>query len=672
MKQGFILYPFSAIVGQEKMKRALLINAVDFRIGGLLVRGERGTGKSTAARALADLLPQIEAVADCPFSCNPHNEDEMCSSCLSRWRNGEPLPIATLRKRFVTLPLNASEDRVVGTLDLERAVKEGVKDFEPGILADANRSMLYVDEVNLLEDHIVDILLDAAAMGVNIIEREGVSYSHPSCFIMVGTMNPEEGDLRPQLEDRFGLCVEVAGEKDSASRIEVIRRRQRFLDDPQNFRAEFHPQQEELCRLILRAREHLPKVEIPEAILDLVTRIAVELGVCGHRADISTCQAARALAALEGSMRVEETHIREAAGMAFLHRMRKTPFDDQLNGLERLERVFERKGKLIDLPFQDVSATTTKGEDVQSLSYSTSEKPAASVNGDSSEIPPDEYDTPALNGLAARVMRNASGKRTSTATESYNGRRVGYRIPQPDEDIDTGNLAVEATIRAAAARSAVKDVPFSIQKEDLRTAIRRRKVGNLILFILDASASMGCHERIASTKQVVSHLLVDAYQKRDRVGLITFRDESAQLVLAPTSSIQLAKLRIKDLATGGATPLTHGLAMGLQVAKRELRRDANIIPLLVLITDGYGNVGYAAGNPLRESIELAEKIREENLSCVVFDTSGNSLSAKTGRPSMAQARRIADALGGEYFRLASFQPQEILTRLEKPLGNGRL
>jgi magnesium chelatase subunit D len=668
MKQGFILYPFSAIVGQAKMKRALLINAVDPRVGGLLIKGERGTGKSTAARALADLLPEIETVADCPFSCNPHSEKEMCVSCLDRHRKGEPLPIHTRPMRFVTLPLNASEDRVVGTLDLERAMKEGVKDFDAGILADANRSLLYVDEVNLLDDHIVDVLLDAAAMGVNIVEREGVSYSHPSSFIMVGTMNPEEGELRPQLEDRFGLCVEVLGEKASEDRIEVIRRRQRFLEDPMLFRSSFEPSQERLRCEMLRARELLPSIELPDAIMELVAHIAIELGVCGHRADIATCQAARALAALEGRTVIGEDHIREAAEMALVHRLRKTPFDDQLKDLERLDRIIERKGKLIDLPLQDNLPTAAPAADASSVAANGSEsQPAVALDERCAAAASRELETPSLQGLAAKVSRMANGKRSSAVSETGGGRRVGHRLPRPDEEVAAGNLAIDATLHAAAARNAGSDQPLSVHKEDLRASIRRRKVGNLILFILDASASMGCHERIETTKKVVTQLLVDAYQKRDRVGLISFRDEGAQLVLNPTSSVQLANLRIKDLATGGATPLNHGLAMGLLVAKRELRRDPDIGPLLVLITDGHGNVGYASDNPLRESIELAEKIRSQDISCLVFDTSPGTTRTKAGRAAPSHARRIADAMGAEYHHLSSFQPQEMLDRLGKHL-----
>jgi magnesium chelatase subunit D len=667
MKQDFILYPFSAIVGQEKMKRALLINAVDPRIGGLLIKGERGTGKSTAARALADLLPEIDTVADCPFSCNPHDEDEMCTSCRERWRGREPLPVSSRPMRFVTLPLNASEDRVVGTLDLERAVREGVKDFETGILADANRSLLYVDEVNLLDDHIVDILLDAAAMGMNIVEREGVSYSHPSSFIMVGTMNPEEGELRPQLEDRFGLCVEVCGEKEAADRMEVIRRRQRFLDDPRLFRSSFEPAQQLLRSEVLRSRELLPGIELTDNAIELVTRIAVELGVCGHRADIAICQAARALSALEGSTSIGEEHIREAAEMALLHRLRKNPFDNQLKDLERLDRIIARKGRLIDLPLQDNMAADFISAEAQPVASDDAESLRAAGSERCTQASSEDFEVPSLQTLAAKTARAASGKRTNAIVETGGGRRVGHRIPRPDEAVGADNLAVGATLRAAAGRSAGGDQPFSIRKEDLRASIRRRKTGNLVLFILDASASMGCHERIEATKKVINQLLTDAYQKRDRVGLISFRDEGAQLVLNPTSSVQLADLRIKDIATGGATPLNHGLAMGMLVSRRELRRDPDITPLLVLITDGHGNVGYASDNPLRESLDLAEKIRAQSMSCVVFDTSATNLRTKAGRASPTHARRIADAMGAEYYHLSNLRPQEMLERLEKHL-----
>lgn len=663
-----LLYPFSAIVGQEKLKRALLINAVDPRVGGLLVKGERGTGKSTAARALAELLPEIEVVADCPFSCNPSSEDEMCASCLARWQAGEPLPVLTRPMRFVTLPLNASEDRVVGTLDLQKAMTEGVKDFEPGILAEANRALLYVDEVNLLEDHIVDLLLDAAAMGMNVVEREGVSFSHPSSFIMVGTMNPEEGELRPQLEDRFGLCVEVSGEKEVHSRTEIMKRRRLFLDHPRVLRAMFQSQQEELRRRILKAREMLSSVEISEDILELISRISLEFGVQGHRADIATLQAARALAALDAKHRVDDEHVREAAEMALLHRLRRTPFDDQVKDMERLYRLIQRKGRPVAPPLQEPASAEGLAGSTARAPQDGDERVASRTSPVAETVLPAlerELELPDITALAARTARKASGKRSGAVIDAGNGRRVSHRLPRPDETVDAGNLAVEPTLRAAAGRTAGSDQPFEIRREDLRTAIKKRKTGNLILFILDASASMGCRERMESTKKVVEQLLVDAYQKRDRVGLITFRDQEAQLVLTPTFSVQLAGLRLKELAVGGATPLNHGLVLGLQVAKRELRRDPDLLPLLVLITDGHGNVGLASSDPVRESLEIAEKIRSEGLQGVVFDTS--TPLPRLGRHA-TQARRIAEAMGAAYYHLSDLQPQEMLSRLEKHLS----
>ncbi|MGQ9536066.1 MAG: VWA domain-containing protein [Actinomycetota bacterium] len=662
MKEESALFPFSAIVGQEKLKLALLLIAVDPGIGGLLIRGERGTGKSTAARALAELLPEIEVVADCPFSCDPHDEDVMCPSCLSRWKGGDPLPVARRPMRFVTLPLNASEDRLVGTLDLEKALREGVKDFEPGILAAANRAILYVDEVNLLEDHLVDLVLDAAAMGVNVVEREGVSFSHPSRFLMIGTMNPEEGELRPQLEDRFGLCVEVSGEKDVTRRMEIMRRRRLFLEDPHRFRAGFHSQQEELRRRILEARNNLLSVEVPEEVVELIARVCVELGVCGHRADIATMLAARAMAALENKGRVEEEHVRETAGMALLHRLRRTPFDDQLRELERLDRLIQRGGRSLDLPLQDASPT---GEEASTATHPSDEGAPEKARDQAPEKPSatlaSGVDVPPLQAMVGGTVKTANGRRSAAVSESGNGRKVGHRLPRPDENLGNGNLAMEATLRAAAGRSAAKGEPFSIRGEDLRATIRKRKVGNLILFILDASASMGCRERIESTKKVVQRLLVDAYQKRDRVGLITFRDRKAQLVLNPTSSIHLANLRIRDLATGGATPLNHGLSLGLAVARRELRRDPDLVPILVLITDGHGNVGMASEDPWKECLSIAEKIRREGLQGVVLDTSNPQF--RLGRAAATQARRIAEAMGAAYYHLASLKPEEMLEKL---------
>mgnify|MGYP006277321927 CR=1 FL=1 len=322
-------FPFTAIVDQGEMKRALLLNAINPDIGGVLIRGERGTAKSTAVRALADVLPSREVVADCPYGCPPHDHDRMCAECRDRTERGEELPTEERRMRVVDLPLNASEDRVVGSIDLERAVQEGERDFEPGILAEANRNVLYVDEVNLLDDHIVDVLLDAAAMGENIVEREGVSFRHPAEFILVGTMNPEEGDLRPQLLDRFGLVVDVEGVSEVDDRVEISRRRAAFDADPEAFREGYEDQQTALRADIVAAGERLADVTLGDDVARLIAGVNIELDVDGHRGDITLRRAARTLAALEGDSAVSPSTVRRVARLALQHRLQRLPFEEE-------------------------------------------------------------------------------------------------------------------------------------------------------------------------------------------------------------------------------------------------------------------------------------------------------------------------------------------------------
>ncbi len=326
MKNQKLIYPFTAIVGQEKMKNALILNAINPKLGGVLIRGEKGTAKSTAVRSLAALLPDIEVVADCKFGCNPHSKAQMCQECINRIDSGEDLPIKKTKTRVIELPVGSTEDRVVGTLDLEHAIKKGEKRFEPGILAEANRGILYVDEVNLLDDHIVDILLDSAAMGVNVVEREGVSYSHPAEFILIGTMNPEEGELRPQLLDRFGLCVHIQGIADLDQRVEVVKRRASYEQDPAGFHEAWIEEDERLQQAIVRAKGLLEHVTISDDILYLIARIAIDMNVDGHRADIMMMKASKTLAAFNGRSEVLKEDVQKAADMALQHRMRRKPF----------------------------------------------------------------------------------------------------------------------------------------------------------------------------------------------------------------------------------------------------------------------------------------------------------------------------------------------------------
>jgi len=322
------VFPFSAIVGQDKMKLGLVLNAINPKLSGVLIRGEKGTAKSTAVRALAALLPEIEVVDGCPFRCNPRSKSQLCPDCRERVDRGEELPVALEKMRVVDLPINATEDRVVGTLDLEHAIQKGEKRFEPGVLAEANRGILYVDEVNLLDDHIVDVLLDSAAMGVNTVEREGVSYTHPAEFILVGTMNPEEGELRPQLLDRFGLCVQITGINDQQQRVEIVRRWAAYEDDPVAFGQQFDGSERKLAQRIVAAKDLVGRTTIGDDILMRIANISIALGVDGHRSDLVMMKAAKTIAAYNGRPEVRTDDVDSCVDLALAHRMRRRPFED--------------------------------------------------------------------------------------------------------------------------------------------------------------------------------------------------------------------------------------------------------------------------------------------------------------------------------------------------------
>ena len=320
-------FPFTAIVGQESMKQALILNAVNPRVGGVLVFGEKGTAKSTAVRALTPLLPEIDVIKGCPFRCNPDNPEEMCDECYQRYLGGEVFERETIRMPVVDLPVSATEDRVVGSLDIEAAIQSGKKKFEPGVLAMANRGILYVDEINLLDDHIVDLLLDSAAMGTNTVEREGISFSHPAKFILVGTMNPEEGELRPQLLDRFGLSVEIKGITDPMQRVQIVRLRGEYEENPKAFAERYREQEEQLSRTIEDGIALLPQVQISDEILLLNAKLSIAMEVDGHRSDLTLMKTERTMAAIRGKTVVTKEEVRDSARLVFLHRTRMLPFE---------------------------------------------------------------------------------------------------------------------------------------------------------------------------------------------------------------------------------------------------------------------------------------------------------------------------------------------------------
>ncbi|MCR1970762.1 ATP-binding protein [Clostridium cochlearium] len=339
MKNIKKVYPFTAIVGQENMKKALILNVINPSLGGVLIRGEKGTAKSTAVRALAQLLPERSQVEGCIFGCDPEDKSSMCTKCSEKIKKGNKLDKINEKMKVVDLPVSATEDRVVGTLDIEYAIKKGEKKFEPGILAEANRNILYVDEVNLLDDHVVDVLLDSAAMGVNTIEREGVSFSHPAKFILVGTMNPEEGDLRPQLLDRFGMVVDVIGERDTKKRVEVIKRRLEYEDNNEEFILSYEKEQQKLRDRISKAKEILKEVSFDDKVLEIAAKISIEMEVDGHRADISMIKTAMTIAAFNGRDKVNSEDMLEAAELTLPHRMRRKPFEEGVMDFSKVEEI---------------------------------------------------------------------------------------------------------------------------------------------------------------------------------------------------------------------------------------------------------------------------------------------------------------------------------------------
>lgn len=628
-------FPFSAIVGQDALKTALLINAVDPRVGGVLVRGQKGTAKSTAVRALASILPPIDVVDGCAFGCDPNDPRALCSACSAR----ESLPSVQRAARLVELPVSATEDRLVGTLDLEHALKSGERRYEPGLLAEANRGILYVDEVNLLEDHLVDALLDAAASGVNVVEREGVRFTHPARFMLVGTMNPEEGELRPQLLDRFGLCVDIEGISEPTERVEVMRRRRAFEDDPTGFARRWHADGKALVRRIEKAQRMLPDVELDDDLLFLIASVCSSIGVDGHRADLVMARAAAAFALLDGRREVTPAHIRAVAPMVLAHRMRRTPFDEESYSEDRLQSALAAAGA-----GQDESGAADGAKD----GNGDGETPVLGMRLplEPSGCAQSSEDVPTRLSLDIdRVRRSYGGKRQETTSDDRSGRYVRSEPLKPGAQPD---IAFDATIRAAAPFQAAResDMAISLEPSDLRNKVRRRRVGASIVFCVDASGSMGASNRMEAAKSAVLDLLVDAYQRRDRVGLVAFRGDAAEVVLAPTASVELAQLKLRSLPTGGATPLAHGLVSALQLLETETRRNDDVIPWLVLVTDGRGNVGINGGLGSEDAITAAARVREARINTIVIDT--------TGVPGGGSAARdIARTAGAEYVRLAT-------------------
>ena len=681
------IFPFTAIVGQERMKRALILNAIHPQIGGVLIRGERGTAKSTAARALAALLPKIEVVADCPFGCDPDVPAMWCTECQERSRAGEELPRARRRTRFVDLPVSATEDRVVGTLDIERAIQKGERHFEPGVLAAANRGVLYVDEVNLLDDHVVDLLLDAAAMGVNVVEREGISFSHPARFILIGTMNPEEGDLRPQLLDRFALCVDIQGIRDPAARIAIMERNLAHEADSAGFCVRWASSEQSLSREIARARRLLPDVQHTRSDLVAIATLMSELGVDGHRADLVVLKAARAHAAFEGRTRLSDRDMLLAAELALPHRLKRHPLQETEVTLGDLsERLTEARAQS--------PAEAQVDEERDPTTEVAGKKKAVSGETDEEQPPPERSQAmrePVLQTIPQwpsdgrwweggdeisvgepfaprqldtpldRLTRSTGGRRSQTRTDRKRGRYVQAR-PSPGDPTD---LAFDATLRAAAPyqRERKRDggPALALRPEDYQRKVRVRRAANLVLFVVDASWSMAVAERMEATKGAVMSLLMDAYQQRDRVGLVVFQKNDARVVLPPTNSVELARRALADIPVGGKTPLSAGLQAAYEVISREMLQHPDLMPLMVLLTDGAGNVSVTNLPPQQEAYRLAEMFPKAHIRSVVINMEHQAFD-------QGLAQGLADHLDAPCYTLAELKAEALLRTVREELA----
>jgi magnesium chelatase subunit D len=676
------VFPFAALVGQSEMKLALLLNVIAPIIGGALVMGQRGTGKTTAVRALAELLPPLMCVRDCAYNCDPAEEASLCTGCRARLQTEGRLARTRARVPVVELPLNATEDRVCGTISFERALAAGVKEFEPGLLARANRGFLYIDEVNLLEDHLVDILLDAAATGRNRVEREGISITHPARFVLVGSGNPEEGELRPQLLDRFGLFVEIKTPDSIDERVEIVARHEAFARDPQSFCAAMETEQARLRRRIARARRLVADSVVARPLLRRIAELCQHLHVDGHRGELTIVRAARALAAYEGRQTVTDEDVRRVAPLALRHRLRRDPLEQTDGGARMAEAVEELFGP--EHTEQSAQRTMSSAEDFNStptgpnddgaggraLPKQTRPDPSGRAgDGVGAQQPAPTVDAQLSIELSGRHTRHASGtqrsggRRGPTTRASVPARRGRYTRATA-RLTDERRLALAATLHAAASnrpgRGDVHERALSIERANLRFKQFNRRVGTLYIFAIDTSGSMALN-RINQAKGALVSLLRQSYVKRDLVALVSFRERAAQLLLRPSRSAALARRLLDALPVGGATPLAAGLLRAYDIAC-QVRLNTERIVLLVF-TDGRANVPLAAQvvgarAELNRQIEdelqqVGARLRQADVTAIIIDTRQRFAAGDEGE-------RLARTLGGRYVLLPPTFPMRIV------------
>jgi len=653
-------YPFTAIVGQEEMKLALILNVVDPLIGGVLIMGHRGTGKSTAVRALADLLPQITVVNGCPYNCDPQDKQNLCDQCCAKAELEDTKQTAV---PVVELPLGATEDRVCGTIDIERALAAGRKAFDPGLLARANRGFLYIDEVNLLEDHLVDLLLDVAVTGINKVEREGVSVEHPASFVLIGSGNPEEGELRPQLLDRFGLHAEVTTENYLKNRVDIVERREAYDRQRDSFCESFAANQEQLRKRITRARAGLAKLPMARSVLEKIAQLCADLKVDGHRGELTIMRASRALAAFEGRRAVTEEHVKRVSAMALRHRLRRDALDETATSeqiQQAVDEVFpntapppsssgngggdtqpqDRPGKVNkQAPRQRASASgaSARPNDADVLSPPAVEKKSGEVKLDE-HLRSNERKEKSLSqsrrtsgGKAALVQRR--GRYTRAVTFKSSGARV----------------AIDATLRALAS---LEGRLIPVNPQALRYKLLKHKQGTLFVFAIDASGSMAAN-RIARAKSTILKLLRKSYLNRDSVAIVSFHGTTANVDLPPSRSILRARRVLDSLRMGGSTPLALGLVTTIELLEIVGNKFGESVVLL--FTDGRSNVPLRRGGlNLRafRQVKIESELRE--LTVALNRTRARVVVVDTQKEfeSSEDTRRLANILNARFVKIA--------------------
>ncbi|MDI9895174.1 magnesium chelatase subunit D family protein [Rhodococcus sp. IEGM 1381] len=628
-------YPFSAIVGQDQLRLSLILCAVHPGIGGVLVRGEKGTAKSTVVRALATLLPAVE------------DED------------------GSRPAKLVELPVGATEDRVVGSIDLEKVLRDGERAFQPGLLAAAHRGVLYVDEVNLLHDHLVDVLLDAAAMGRVHVERDGVSHSHPAQFVLVGTMNPEEGELRPQLLDRFGLAVDVTASRDVDVRMNVVRRRMNYERDPDAFAAQFRDDDIAVAEQILAARKILDDVELSDKELRRIAALCASFDVDGMRADLVLARTASAHAAWRGASEVAEEDVRVAAELALPHRRRRDPFDEPGIDDKQLDDAMRDAAEQAEQQPDPDPDPTPDGDGGAPV-------PDSAEGTERSESSPSSPDTETSEPRTPEPQPSGAGKNKQAGTpgaqfkarllevpgvgEGAPGRRSRSRSThgrsvRPTVERGKG-LHLIGTLFAAAEQQVVRGRTsgrLKLEPADLRGAIKEGREGNLIVFVVDASGSMAARDRLSAVTGAVLSLLRDAYQRRDKVAVITVRGKEAETVLPPTSSVDVAVTRLRNMKTGGRSPLAQGFLKARDLVLRERVRDPLRRALLVALTDGRATGGT---DPVGRARIAAGRIASDKIASVVVD-------CESGMVRLGLAADFAARLGGGYVALEDLSAEQV-------------